>query len=330
MTRMRNYRSPDPGLWQGRKSSQSQGPQYWHEAVTLINLDTRSLKELKDDTPDIALVGYACDEGVRRNLGRPGAKEGPLAIRRRLAKLAYHHTECQVADLGDIVCAELAMEEAQEDLSTLVAHLLQTGVFPLVLGGGHDVAYGHYRGISRFIGDQPKRRIGIINFDAHFDLRPVENQSHSGTPFYQILTESQEVGYFALGIQKASNAPLLFEMAQETQTKYILSEDCDIADFELITSKLNSFIESHDWLYITIDLDGFSSAYAPGVSAPSPMGFTPSFVEKTLTYLFNSGKVLSCDIAELNPIFDVDDHTATLAARLVEIITTLHKQTHID
>ena len=70
-------------------------------------------------------------------------------------------------------------------------------------------------------------------------------------------------------------------------------------------------------------MDGFSSAYAPGVSAPSTLGLTPNFVYKVLAFLFQSKKVISCDIAELNPDFDVDDSTAGLAARLVDYIVQI-------
>lgn len=73
-------------------------------------------------------------------------------------------------------------------------------------------------------------------------------------------------------------------------------------------------------MYLTIDLDGFSSAYAPGVSAPSPDGFDPVFIYKVLDFVLKSKKVISCDIAELNPDFDIDENTAFLAARLVDYI----------
>jgi formiminoglutamase len=79
-------------------------------------------------------------------------------------------------------------------------------------------------------------------------------------------------------------------------------------------------IDSCDHIYITIDLDGFSSAYAPGVSAPSPLGFTPYFVFKMLRFLFDTKKIISCDIAELNPTLDRDNVTANLAAKLVDFI----------
>lgn len=67
-------------------------------------------------------------------------------------------------------------------------------------------------------------------------------------------------------------------------------------------------------------MDDFSSAYAPGVSAPSPLGFTLYFVFKRLRFLFETKKVISCDLAELNPTLDRDNLTANLAAKLIDFI----------
>ena len=69
---------------------------------------------------------------------------------------------------------------------------------------------------------------------------------------------------------------------------------------------------------------GFSSAYAPGVSAPSSLGMEPLFVLELLKHIFKSNKIVSCDIAELNPTYDIDGITASLAARLVDIIVQIY------
>jgi len=71
---------------------------------------------------------------------------------------------------------------------------------------------------------------------------------------------------------------------------------------------------------VTIDLDGFSSAYAPGVSASSPMGFSPEVVLESLELIFASKKMISIDIAEMNPKYDIDNRTAKLAASLVHFV----------
>ena len=86
---------------------------------------------------------------------------------------------------------------------------------------------------------------------------------------------------------------------------------------DAINKQLNNFMESVDKLYITIDLDGFSSAYAPGVSAASPMGFSPAIVIACLEKILSSKKVMSLDFAEMNPKYDRDNQTAKLAASLI-------------
>ena len=65
--------------------------------------------------------------------------------------------------------------------------LKKENVFCVVLGGGHDMAYGHYKGLKQYLGSESV--LGIINFDAHFDLRSNQNGNNSGTPFYQIGVE---------------------------------------------------------------------------------------------------------------------------------------------
>ena len=76
-------------------------------------------------------------------------------------------------------------------------------------------------------------------------------------------------------------------------------------------------LKTSDLIYLSIDLDGFASAYAPGVSAPSPMGFQPDVALKVINYLVQSQKLVSTDLVELNPKYDLDNATARLAARLI-------------
>jgi len=316
-----NYKSGFKKNWIGRNSNPTLKNQYWHQEIEL-----NSLEEISNGKTDIALLGYVCDEGVRRNLGRVGAQQGPKFIREKLAKLPIHFNTKKVTDFGDIVCIDKQMEACQLAFSKAIEKLITQNIFPIAIGGGHDIAYAHYKGIQAALQNKPNKKIGIINFDAHFDLRPVETVSNSGTPFNQIISEAKKanevVNYFAIGIQQQSNTKELFDIANKQNVSYVLNSDCetDTASLKTLQKKLIPFIEASDYLYITIDMDGFSSAYAPGVSAPSPLGFTPSFVFKVLHFLFQTNKVISCDIAELNPLLDSDNSTSILAARLVDFI----------
>lgn len=316
----KNYKPSPKSLWTGRASDSQLGNQYWHQEIILCNFQNEPIpKQL-----DFAILGYACDAGVKRNLGRIGSSEGPDSIRQKLAKLPIHFENKHVADLGNIVCIDENMEEAQSEYSEIIAALIKNKTVPIGLGGGHDIAYASFKGIMAGLSDSEKVKIGVINFDAHFDLRPAGSNGNSGTPFFQILTEKHpeivSVAYYAIGIQKQANTKELFEIAKKLDVGFIESQHCDTNDRDLnfVFSKLDSFMARVDKLYITIDMDGFSSAFAPGVSAPSALGFSPRFVYQVLAHIFASKKVVLIDIAETNPMYDQDTCTATLAARLVD------------
>ena len=316
------YKPSEKAYWEGRKSNPDIGNQYWHQEIKLFDLNNDNLKI----DADIAILAYVCDEGVRRNRGRIGTHKGPKAIRERLAKLPIHFENTRVADIGDIVCIDDDMESCQALYSKHISNLFRQKVFPIGIGGGHDMSYGHFMGIWDIIKNSKKNRVGIINFDAHFDMRPIENKANSGTPFNQIISELSETGdrvdYFVIGIQQQSNTEELFDIARQDHINYAINYDCESSGTEMkaLQARLEPFIENVDYLYVTIDMDGFSSAYAPGVSAPSPLGFTPYFVFKMLSFLFNSKKVVSLDIAELNPYLDRDNLTAVLAAKIIDFV----------
>ncbi len=318
-TKSKMYKPPNQGNWKGRASDPSLGPQYWYQSVKCVGLDA-----LGSVQTDAGIIGYVCDEGVRRNLGRTGAREAPDVFRSKLGKLPVHH-KAAVADVGNMVCQGEDLEGCQQIFSDAIHKMLAQGVFPIAIGGGHDIAYAHFRGVKQSLGGS-QAKVGILNFDAHFDLRPWQGESTSGTPFTQILSEYEKgVNYLAVGIQQSGNTKELFEIANRKGVKYLLSEDCTVSGFDRVEKELETFIRSCDHVYLTIDMDGFSSAYAPGVSAPSPLGFNPAFMISALRYLFASGKVISCDIAEINPTFDQDDATIYLATRLVDLIMEVLK-----
>src|SRR5262245_36867287 len=135
------------------------------------------------------LIGFPQDEGVRRNHGRPGAAEAPHEIRQRLFRLTPHdgYTNTDLTanpplDLGD-VRIQGTLEETQQALGEVVAAVLGRGAVPIVLGGGHETAFGHYLGYAAL-----QRQVGVINIDAHLDVRPcAEGRGTSGTPFRQAM-----------------------------------------------------------------------------------------------------------------------------------------------
>ena len=310
-------------VWTGRETDPALGIQYWHQAIELHNAEELFENPDNKTTPDLSIVGYVCDEGVKRNKGRVGAAHGPQKIRERLSKIAYHVPAKTVGDFGDVNCIGNDLELCQQNLATVVSSLVKHGSLPMVIGGGHDIAYGHFVGLIDAKKDLDDHKFGLINFDAHFDLRPVVDKPNSGSPFNQILSEfGDQVKYFAIGIQPSGNTKALFDIASKYDVQFVESTDCHMSKIAAVCAQLDEMISTVDSIYLSIDMDGFSSAYAPGVSAPSPFGFEPNFVLEVLKYILSSGKVISCDIAELNPKFDQDNLTANLAARLIDFIAT--------
>ncbi len=306
---MKNYQKPNPDLWTGRSSEKQL---YMHEKIRCITLEESALLTIGGKS--FAFLGYECDEGVKRNQGRVGAVEGPNAIRKMLSSLSNHFSEeVSILDVGNITCKDHYLEEAQFETTDSIALLLKHEMFPIVLGGGHDLGYPHYNGIKKQF---PNKTIGIINLDAHFDLRETIDHGTSGTPFYQIAKAHDSFQYLCLGIQKESNHRELFNRADQLQVKYLYNTEFTIQNKEKVAQTVSEFIATVDLVYLTMDIDGFSSAYAPGVSAPSPLGFSIDIAMQTIQLICESKKMISADIVELNPKYDLDNCTARLAARI--------------
>jgi formiminoglutamase len=312
------YEAPKQTWWQGRNDGKEWLQQRWWQVVETITLGEIQKTNLQHS---IVLAGFSCDEGVARNKGRVGAASGPEALRYSFGNLPIHFSkEKKIYDVGNVVCKNSNLEEAQEYLSTIVSTILERKGFPVLLGGGHEILYGHYLGVRKTF---PGKNVGVINFDAHFDLRSnAETGATSGTGFYQIAEdckkEKNEFLYFALGIQESGNTRELFERATQLNAEYILARDLHFSKLEKIKTQLQNFLEKTDAVCLTIDLDVFVSADAPGVSAPSANGLRYDLLfYEIMKFLSGSGKIISMDIAELNPQFDIDNRTAKLAANII-------------
>ncbi|WP_427016173.1 formimidoylglutamase [Pseudarthrobacter sp. P1] len=266
-----------------------------------------------------ALLGFCSDAGVARNKGRVGAAAAPAAIRSALGSLAYHSAR-PVADAGDIVVDGDALEDGQERAGRTITALLDAGALTCVLGGGHETAFASYLGVAGSAAVQSGKRLGVLNLDAHFDLREAAVPS-SGTPFLQMAHAEAATGralnYAVVGISEPNNTRVLFDTAHRLDVKYLLDEDCSA---ERTAEFVGSFLETVDVLYLTIDLDVLPAAAAPGVSAPAAYGVPLPVIAAVCRQVAESGRLLHLDVAELNPEFDIDNRTAKVAARLLNTL----------
>lgn len=270
-------------------------------------------------TGDLALLGFACDAGVRRNQGRAGAADAPQAIRAALGNLAAPANLDAIADLGNVVVADNALEAGQEMLADTVSSALANHRRIVVLGGGHETAFASYSGLYQ---SQRFSRIGIINLDAHLDLRnPSDRGPSSGTPFNQIRQlNPAHFDYLCIGVARESNTQALFERAQDWNVGVVFDTDLD-ATPDAATAAITEMTQRCDGLYLTIDMDVLPHHQAPGVSAPAVRGVPLRCIEQLLVTIDEACKAHQCklplaDIVEVCPPHDRDGVTARLAAVL--------------
>ncbi|MCS7349979.1 formimidoylglutamase [Thermoflexus sp.] len=293
-----------------------------HSPVPPDPRDVRIVDLLQADPSGahVALIGIPFDTTV---IGRRGAREAPGAIRRALLRMTAFDLESGVdlagilrlADFGDIAVVHTDVHETHRRIAAVVAEAVRRGLRPLVLGGDHGLSYATIRGVREGLGG---KLIGVIQFDAHHDLRePLEGEITSGTPFRRLLEEGILQGrhLVQIGLLGGRNSRAYYEFARQHSLHIVPAARVHQADpgsivqeaFEHTTSGTAGF-------WISFDMDVFDSAYAPGVSAPSPGGLTAFQGLTMVRQLAAHPACLGMDLMETAPPLDPDGRTVALAA----------------
>lgn len=252
----------------------------------------------------LGLLGLADDHGVRLNGGRPGAAEGPDAFRAALAgygaadSAALEGFVVPVLDFGNIIPGD-SLAETHARVTDTVAAMLDAGLMPVGIGGGHDMTFPEVRAvIDRLLGPKDLTLDGVY-FDAHLDVREDEG---SGMPFRRLI-EHGGIGRLQLfGFDPLSNTP--------AHLRWFEGNGGELADWS-----------PAQWpraqaQFVSICLDVVDMAQAPGVSAPHPAGWP---AQRLADYTEAAGRMPSVccfDIMELSPPHDESGRTARLAAYL--------------
>ena len=330
--------------WKGRVDSDTDYDAFrWHQWVKPLDLSEGG-DDIQpfDGKLGFAFIGFCSEQGVKRNKGRVGTALAPDFIRGQMSNLPCAFSqEVKLFDAGNILCDDISMEDGQRALGHAVEKILELNLFPIVLGGGHETTFGHFLGEYHNLREEKeptqesKARLGIVNFDAHFDLRPYKNGSSSGSMFRQIADICKEDGekykYLPLGIQQHSNTVQLFKVAKALGVDYILAKEFQTAGYAGILEKVDMFMGDCENAYITICTDVFSSAFAPGVSATQSLGLDPEVVLPVIKHILRTRKIKGFDICEISPRFDQDNTTANLGAVIIfAVISTLCKMDGLD
>jgi len=258
----------------------------------------RFAAQIRRDSPAgsaVALLGLPDDTGVRLNHGRPGAQAGPAAFRAALARYGAAQPGLpRVFDAGDIKPGR-TLAETHRRVTAATAALLNRGLFPIAIGGGHDLTFPFVRAVAA---KYPK--LAGVYFDAHLDVREAAG---SGMPFRR-LVEDCGVGALHLhGFRPLVNSAEHLAWFQAHGGRI----QADGAKVALPRAKD---------LFASFDLDVLDGAHAPGVSALNPAGWSVREAETWVRACGAEKRVRCFDLMELNPRFDSAGRTARVAAHL--------------
>lgn len=270
------------------------------------------IKEYSGESNVPVITGFSSDEGVVRNKGTAGAAEGPFKVREKMGSYAF---KGEIYDAGTVIGTQ-DLEKSQQSLGNLISSIYKNNSFPLIIGGGHETFYGHYLGARQAFSG----KIAIVNFDAHFDLR--DERPSSGTMFHQILSADKNVDYYCLGLQPQGNTQTLYDTADKFGVKYYSIDEVRNTD---AADKVAASLKDYEAVLMTLCMDSLQQAIAPGVSAPSPNGFTAVEIHNLISKFAALPNLKSFDVSEVSPPLDVNNLTSGMAASILYKFLTVRQ-----
>ena len=297
--------------------------------------------------PVVEIVGVPMDLGGNRR----GVDMGPSGVRyagliEKLTEIGY-----RVKDRGNVRVADpdegrathafekithvagrptphnvVEIVRACEELAEVVAYIVRAGNIPLVLGGDHSIAMGTIAGL-----DRAGKRAGVIWIDAHGDSNTPDTSPSGnvhGMPFAVAMGLAGEPFPASLrGTTDAANCVLLAirdvdpgerENIKRSGITAITMADIDrIGMADAMKKAIAVAGRAPGGIHVSLDMDSLDPDEAPGVGTPVRGGLTYREAQLAMETLAASGKVRSLEVAEVNPILDVSNRTASLAVELV-------------
>jgi len=268
------------------------------------------------DDLDIAVVGLPMDLGVSN---RSGARLGPRAVRNVERIGPYHPTFRNVpqslvraADVGDVPFrSRYSLEQSLNDIEDYYRVLKSRGIRPLSVGGDHSVTYPILKALGK---DAP---VALIHIDAHCDTMGTYDGSkfHHGGPFRLAVLDGvlDPERTIQIGIRGASN--MFWEFSHVSGMTVIYMEDFMRLGVTGVVEKAREVVGDAP-VYISVDVDGFDPAYAPGTGTPEVGGIVPREGLALLRGL-KGLQIIGADVVEVAPEYDPTTNTSQLAAQLL-------------
>ena len=244
---------------------------------------------------------------------RSGSRFAPNAIREASWNLEsysmYFDLDLSFPKISD--AGNINVDGDFNQILQRTSHFLsKTKAFPIAIGGEHTISYACVRDL---------KDVCYLTFDAHLDLR----DEFDGSKFNHACTvrriyEKYEKGevnrIIQIGVRSGTAEERDFARKKGIEVYY--AWDVLEGDIDWILRRL----EDYERIYISLDMDAFDPAFAPGVSAPEPFGLSPIHFLKLIDEL--SDRIVGFDVVEVIP--DSNRITQTLAAKLIaEVISAV-------
>lgn len=262
----------------------------------------------------VGLFGVPFDGAVP---GRPGAREGPDAIRQQMARLKPWTLrggalDSTIFDWGNVKLDLGDINAAHQRTESAALAVLEAGQFPLALGGDHSISFPLVKAHEGRV-----EKLGVINLDAHLDVRDVvEGRLNSGQSFRRLM----DIGLVPadnlveIGIRDFANSAAYAERARSDGATVFGAEEWRRDGTALIEHAMEIASRDVDAVYLSIDIDVLDQAHAPGVSAPTPGGVDTTALFAAVRHIAQFTPLIGADIVETAPPLDRDNMTSRAAA----------------
>ncbi|AWH85537.1 arginase [Flavobacterium album] len=273
------------------------------ERIHTLAKEASTWDNLRADEAEFVLFGIPEDIGVRANYGRPGTASAWESAIRSIINLQHNKffKGSRLLILGSIDVT-VAMKEAEsldatsiegrkklsalvekidKDVSHVVRQIILAGKTPIIIGGGHNNAYGNIKGTALAKG----KPVNAINFDAHTDFRMLEGR-HSGNGFSYAFEEGFLKNYFIFGLHENYTSKGVMESIKKNhdRIKYNTYEQIAIREEKLFTSEMHHAIDfiNNEPFGVELDLDSLPEVAS---SAMTPSGFSIETARKFVHYM---------------------------------------------
>lgn len=293
-------------------------------------------------TKKAKIIGVPMDLGA----GRRGVDMGPSAIRIAGLNQAIKLLGYEVSDAGNVhVRPAESIErssprahflpqiaEAAEELAQMVEAGLDEGALPVILGGDHSIAIGSVAGVASYYRKR-NQRVGIIWLDAHTDVNTPETSPSGnihGMPLAALLgrgaRELTHVAGFAPKVLPENVAVIGARSIDPGEREFVKSVGIRVFSMselderglpDVVAEAVEIATMNTAGFHVTMDMDFIDPFYAPGVGTPERGGATYRESHLAMEKIADSGRVLSVELTEVNPVYDTANQTAQLAVELI-------------